>query len=156
MYKKRWLFLVLIFVLALTAACGGGESPAPANAPAVEEVAPPADAPPVEEVVPPTDAPAPTATEREFPLPDDVDADTVMGMGDGAINFQTSLSLPDAVTFYRFAFIDLGYIEREILTTVEDAAFSIVFDGHPSGKAIVVQGVNLGESVNINIRFEDI
>ena len=33
--------------------------------------------------------------------------------------------------------------------------FSVVFDGHPSGEAIVVQGVDLGESVNINLRFED-
>jgi len=47
-------------------------------------------------------------------------------------------------------------VEREINTTIEDATFSMVFDGPPSGKAIVIQGVNLGEAVNINIRFEDI
>lgn len=156
MYKKRWLFVILVFVLALTAACGGNEPPAPADVPPVEEVAPPADAPPVEEVAPPEEAPAPAATESEFPLPEDVNAGTIIDLGDGAITFQTTLSLPDAVTFYRFAFIDLGYEEREILTVVEDATFSIVFDGHPSGKAIVVQGVDLGESVNISLRFEDI
>ena len=155
MNKRYWLFLVLIFILALSTACGGGEPPAPVDAPPVEELAPP-DAPPVEEVLPPTDAPAPAATENEFPLPDDVDAGSVTKLENESINFQTSLSVPDAVTFYRFAFMGLGYVEREILTSVEDAAFSIVFDGHPSGKAIVVQGVNLGESVNINIRFEDI
>jgi hypothetical protein len=33
----------------------------------------------------------------------------------------------------------------------------MVWDGHPSGKAIVVQGVDLGDgSVNVNIRLEDV
>ncbi len=154
MYKKRWLFLALIFTLALTAACGSGgdATTAPVEEAPVEEAAPlAAEEAPVEEEAPPA-----AEIESDFPIPDDVDAGSVMDMGDGAINFQTSLSLPDAVTFYRFAFTELGYTEREILTTVEDAVFSIVFDGHPSGKAIVIQGVNLGESMNINIRFEDV
>jgi len=151
-YKKRWVFLILIFVLVLTAACRGGETPASVDEPqSVEEAAPPATEAPAQENALPA-----AGTESEFPLPDDVDANSVMDLSDGAINFQTSLSLPDAVTFYRFAFIDLGYVEREILTSVEDAGFSVVFDGHASGKAIVVQGVDLGGSVNINIRFEDV
>jgi len=157
MYKKHWLFLILVFVLALTAACGGDEPPAPADVPPVEEVAPPTDAPPVEEVFPPTDAATPAATEIQFPLPDDVGVDSVMYPSNGVINFQTSLSLSDAVTFYRFAFIDLGYVERETDTAISgDDAFSIIFDGHPSGRAIIVLGVNFGESVNINISFIDI
>ena len=150
MYKRRWLFIVLVFLLALTAACGGNDAAAPVEeAQPAEGAAPPAEAPEQEE------APA-AEMESEFPLPDDVDAGAVVDLGDGAINFQTSLSLPDAVSFYRFAFIELGYVERELLTTVEDTAFSVVFDGHPSGKAIVVQGVDLGGSVNINLRFEDV
>jgi hypothetical protein len=33
----------------------------------------------------------------------------------------------------------------------------MVFDGHESGKAIVVQGVDLGDGmVNISIRLEDV
>jgi len=33
----------------------------------------------------------------------------------------------------------------------------MVFDGHPNGKSIVVQGVDLGNgTTNINIRFEDV
>ena len=155
MYKKRWLFLVLVFVLALTTACGGG-APAPApvveEAPAVEEAAPPA----AEEAPAQEEAPPAAETETEFPLPEDVDASTVMDLGDGAINFQTSLTLPDAVTFYRFAFAGLGYVERDINTAIEETVFSMVFDGHVNGKAIVIQGVDLGENVNINIRFEDV
>ena len=34
--------------------------------------------------------------------------------------------------------------------------FSIVFDGSPNGKALVVQGVALGTSTNVNIRYEDV
>ena len=156
MKTNRWFFLTVIFVLALTAACGGGAEPTPADIPPVEEAAPPTDAPPVEEVVPPTDAPAPVTTESEFPLPDDVDAGSVTDMGNGTINFQTSLSLPDAVTFYRFAFMDLGYTEREINTSITETGFSMVFDGHASGKAIVIQGTDFNGSININIRFDDV
>ncbi|MBT3315210.1 MAG: hypothetical protein HN390_11425 [Anaerolineae bacterium] len=154
MYKKRWLFLVLVFVLALTTACGGGASaPAPVEeAPAIEEAAPPA----AEEAPAQEEAPPAAEMESDFPLPEDVDVSTVIDLGDGAINFQTTLTLPDAVTFYRFAFADLGYVERDINTSIEDTTFSMIFDGHANGKAIVIQGVDLGESVNINIRFEDV
>jgi hypothetical protein len=152
MHKKRWLFLVLVFVLALTTACGGGASAPVEEAPAVEEAAPPA----AEEAPAQEEAPPAAKMETEFPLPEDVDASTVIDLGDGAINFQTTLTLPDAVSFYRFAFADLGYVERDINTSIEDTTFSMVFDGHASGIAIVIQGVDLGESVNINIRFEDI
>ena len=50
-----------------------------------------------------------------------------------------------------------GYTERELLTTVTDGVFSFVFDGHESGQAIVIQGVDLGDgSVNVNISFQDV
>lgn len=166
MKKRRNLFVILALFLALSLACNLGAAPAAVeNEPAVEEAAPPTEKAPTETVAEvPTAEEAPTveeeapaenkSVETEFPLPEDVEK--VDDLGNGAINFQTSLSLPDAVTFYRFAFIDLGYTEREINTVIEDTTFSIVFDGHESGKAIVVQGVDLGESVNINIRFEDV
>ena len=78
-------------------------------------------------------------------------------MGNGAINFQAKIGLQDAISFYRDSFGKLGYKEREINTAITDSTFSLVFDGHANGKAIVVQGVDLGSgSTNINIRFEDI
>jgi len=146
----------LIFVLALSTACGGGEAPAPENIPPVEEAAPPADAPPVEEVLPPVDAPAPSTTEIEFPLPEDVDAGSVTDVGNDAINFETSLSVPDAINFYFLSFIDLDYKERRMLTVITDTRFSMVFDGHPSGKAIVIQGTAFDGGVKIDLRLEDI
>ena len=152
MYKNNWLFLVLILALALTTACAGAETSA-----SVEEVQPfeETDYPVTEEPV--QGKASPTAEgESNFPLPEDVDASMIRGLGDGAINFETSLSLPDVINFYFSAFIDLGYKERRILTAITDTRFSIVFDGHPSGKAIIIQGTAFDEGVKIDLRLEDI
>src|SRR3989304_4348511 len=77
-------------------------------------------------------------------------------LGDGPINFQTDMNLTDTIAFYREAFTKLGYTERTINTAITDTTFSMVFDGHASGKAIVIQGVDLGGSTNVHIRFEAI
>jgi hypothetical protein len=92
-------------------------------------------------------------TTSEFPLPDD--ATNVVEVT-GTVNYQTGMSLEDVMTFYRQAFGSQGYKERELLTVTSDTTFSFVFDGHASGKAIVVQGVDLGGSTNVNISLQDI
>ena len=93
--------------------------------------------------------------ETEFPLPDGTSG--LMNLGNSGINFQAKITLKAAITFYRESFAKLGYKEREINTAITDATFSLVFDGHSSGKAIVVQGLDLGAGgVNINIRLEDL
>jgi hypothetical protein len=90
-----------------------------------------------------------------FPMPAGVS--NLTSTGTDAVNFQTSLTLTDALDFYRNAFQKQGLTERTITTSVTDTTFSIVFDGDPSGNAIVVQGVDLGNGkTNINIRFEDV
>ena len=89
----------------------------------------------------------------EFALPDDVSQFT--DMGNGTVNFQTGLSITDALAFYREAFAKAGYKERAINTSISETTFSLVFDGHSSGKAIVIQAVDLGNGkTNINIRLE--
>jgi hypothetical protein len=61
------------------------------------------------------------------------------------------------VDFYRNAFEEAGYQEHDITTVISDGTFSIVWDGHPSGQAIVVQGVDLGGGMtNVNVRYEDV
>lgn len=92
--------------------------------------------------------------DTEFPMPDSVEGFT--DLGDGSINFQTQLSLKDTIAFYQESFTKAGYVERTLLTSVSDSTFSMVFDGHASGKAIVIQGVDLGGTTNVNIRFEDV
>jgi hypothetical protein len=92
--------------------------------------------------------------DYDFPTPPETQ--NLTEMGPGGINFQTTMSLSEVVAFYRSAFESAGYDERDILTVVNDTTFSIVWDGHPSGQAIVVQGVDLGDgTVNVNVRFED-
>jgi hypothetical protein len=75
--------------------------------------------------------------------------------GDGSINFETNLGIEEGVAFYRDALGEAGLTERTINTAITETTFSLVFDGDPSGKAVVVQGVDLGGGMtNINIRYE--
>jgi hypothetical protein len=95
------------------------------------------------------------AHDTNFPLPDSVSNFT--DTGNGSINFQTKMSLPDTLAFYRGAFSEAGLRERPITTAITDTTFSLVFDGDPSGKAVVLQGVDLGNgTTNVNIRYEDV
>jgi hypothetical protein len=97
----------------------------------------------------------PDESVTEFPLPQNFSQLT--DIGDGAVNFQANLSMEDTISFYRQAFSDLGYMERTINTAITETTFSMIFDGHDSGQAIVIQGVDLGNgNTNISIRFEDV
>jgi len=92
--------------------------------------------------------------DSEFPMPDD--AANIVSVA-GTVNYQTKLSLEEVMAFYRDTYGKQGFTEREILTTVTDGVFSFVFDGDPSGKAIVIQGVDLGDgTMNVNVRLEDV
>jgi hypothetical protein len=95
------------------------------------------------------------AHDTKFPLPSSVSNFT--DMGNGSINFQTDLSITDTIAFYRAAFGKQGLTERTINTSITDTTFSMVFDGDPSGQAVVIQGVDLGGGkTNVNIRFEKV
>ncbi len=58
--------------------------------------------------------------------------------------------MQDVIDFYKQAFKAQGLVEREILFSKQTTTFSMVFDGDPSGKAIVVQGVVIQDKVNVN------
>ena len=154
--KKYSILLAVVFLVLASLACqtimGGGNG----------GVNPP-DVPPVNG----GDVEVPTATSEspngdnitiggnsEFPMPDD--ATNVINMGDTVLNFQTKLSLDEAMAFYRDEFGKSGYTERDLLTVTSDTTFSMVFDGHKSGQAITVQGVDLGDgTINISITLSD-
>ncbi len=96
-----------------------------------------------------------TQYNTKFPLPSSVSNFT--DTGNGSINFQTDMSLKDAISFYREAFTKEGLKERTINTAITDTTFSMVFDGDPSGQAVVIQGVDLGNGkTNVNIRYEKV
>jgi hypothetical protein len=83
------------------------------------------------------------------------DATHIMDMGNGSILFYTKLSLVDIMKFYRDTYTAQGYKEREQLTVTSDTTLSMVFDGDPSGKSIVIQSVDLGNgSHTVTVRLE--
>lgn len=84
-----------------------------------------------------------------------VDAYNVLDVGDGNILYYTNLSLDEVMEFYRAEYESRGYIEDELLTVESDVAFSMVFDGDPSGRALVIQSVDLDDdSRSVTIRLE--
>lgn len=95
------------------------------------------------------------AVNPDFPMTED--AFNVMDMGDGSLLYYTKMPLEDVMKFYRAEYAARGFTEREASTTVSDSIFSIVFDGDPGGKAIVIQSVDLGDgSRTVAIRLEDV
>jgi len=165
MKKINILLAILVLVLA-SLACqtvmgGGGEDFEIPDLPEITEVPQLPQSNENDSQVPPTVPPVPGGDgitiggQTNFPVPDD--AANMINMGDDIVNFQTNLSLDEAMNFYRDEFGKLGYTERDLLTVTSDTTFSMVFDGHESGKAISVQGVDLGDgTVNISIALVDL
>ena len=90
----------------------------------------------------------------DFPMTEDAYNITEAG---GSLIFYTRLSLEETMQFYRDEYTSKGYTEREILTVISDGTFSMVFDGDPSGKAVVIQSVDLGDgSRTVSVRLEDV
>lgn len=94
--------------------------------------------------------------KTDFPIPEDAFNYTTSptpGVG-GSVNFQTELSLDEAIEFYRNQLTEQGLSEREINTAITETTFNLVFEGAENDLAVVVQGVELGAQRNINIRYE--
>ncbi len=153
--KLSILFAILVLVLA-SLACqtlsGGGDAPelpAPSDDGGVE-VAPQENDDSESE----SESSGESGVESEFPIPNG--AMNVQDLG-GSTNFQVKMTLDEAMKFYMDSLTSEGYTERPILTVTSETTFSMVFDGHESGKAIVVQGVDMSDgTVNVNIRLEDV
>jgi hypothetical protein len=155
MKNHRVVILIAILVLA-SLACralnrGGANAPAPVPSDASES--------PASEEAPPSDSGSGDSGENSsasgFPIT--ADAYNVVDVGDGSVIFYTKMSLDDVMKFYRNKYTSMGYAERGLLTVESDGVFSLVFDGDPSGKAVVIQGVDLGDgSGTVSIRLEDV
>jgi hypothetical protein len=153
--KINRLFLALVLLVLASLACraiGGGSATEAPSAPAGDT----GDTGGAEAPTPADSSGGDSSTVKaDFPMPSD--ATNVMEVGNGVLNFQTKSTLDECMAFYRDEFVSgMGYKEREILTVTSETTFSMVFDGHESGKAIVVQGMDLGDgTTNISIRLED-
>ncbi|MCB9076398.1 MAG: hypothetical protein H6631_02300 [Anaerolineaceae bacterium] len=135
-------------------------APAEPSTPEVEaEIAVNEALPPTDTTISTTEQPveaAPAQTyDSVFPLPEVVKNFYGESEPYYQTNFQTDLTLDEALAFYREAFAAQGLTERTILTNiVEGTVFSLVFDGSPNGLPLVIQAIPLGDDTNINIRYE--
>lgn len=159
-YRISLAIAALVFAsLACQAVMGGGSSEADST-PASSDSAAEPDVQQLENVQDAAEAPtvesagSKPSISTEFPMTED--AFNVVEAG-GSLIYYTKLSANDALQFYRDEYTSQGYTERELLTLVQDGMFSVVFDGDPSGKAVVIQSVDLGDgSRTIAIRLEDV
>lgn len=147
--KNHQIFLALAFLILVSLACqalsgGGNETNSPGGG----------------ENTIPTEQGGSSGGESEssasgFPIT--ADAYNVIDVGDGSVLYYTNLSLEEVMEFYREEYTSQGYTERALLTVVAEGTFSMVFDGDPSGKAVVIQSVDLGDgSRTVAIRLEDV
>jgi hypothetical protein len=150
-YSRIYLaVLVLVLTSLACQAVGGGSDNTPAAPPPADNALP---TEPQSTPIPPDDDNA-AAVETDFPMTSDAYNVTEAG---GSLIFFTKLSQEDVMSFYRDEYTAKGYTERELLTVVSDGVFSMVFDGDPSGKAVVIQSVDMGDgSRTISIRLEDV
>ncbi|NEP83778.1 MAG: hypothetical protein F6K39_40015 [Okeania sp. SIO3B3] len=95
-----------------------------------------------------------------FPLPED-HVNLTGTLANESVNFQTALTIPEIVEFYRAEFAAMGLGEYELLTNIGDDFSSMVWRSWPDGREVVVQTVDLAASSmqdlrNVNIRLEDV
>jgi len=155
--KNYRMFAVIAVLVLASLACqavsgigGKNETPSSNDVPSVSTDSPTQDPGSTSE-----DTGNGSSSDSEFAMT--ADAYNVTDIGDGSILYYTKLSLEDTMKFYRDEYTSRGYTERELLTVVTDGVFSMVFDGDPSGKAVVIQSVDLGDgSRTVTIRLEDV
>lgn len=152
--KYQRIYLALSVLLFASLACqtlsgggGGNEPPIATNA---------GDSnPPAVSTTDPGPGGSGATSDSGFPMT--ADAFNITELGDGSLLYYTKLSLEDVMAFYRAEYTSQGYTEREILTVVSEGTFSMVFDGDASGKAVVIQSVDLGDgSRTVSIRLEEV
>lgn len=146
---------VLVFASLACQAVTGARKNAPSSTGGGSEPTQPNEVQPTDANTNPGGTGSDSVVSTDFPMTPD--AYNVTNIGDGSILYYTKLSAEDAMKFYRDEYTSRGYKEREILTVVSDNTFSMVFDGDPSGKSVVVQSVDLGNgSRTIAVRLEAI
>jgi outer membrane lipoprotein-sorting protein len=155
MNKKFMIVLAVLCVLVLLVpAC------APKAEPAKEAAAEPAKAEataePVKAEAKPTDAPAaaePAKVKSAFPLPDGA---KIVTSTPEMVIASTNLKMADAIEFYRKDAKAKGFTEKDILTTITDNVFSIVFTRPNEEKELVIQGtVVAADNLTLSLRYEE-
>jgi len=89
--------------------------------------------------------------DKPFPLPDNVQNLTKTLKSD-MINFQTTLTLEDIARFYRSAFAEQGLSERELFANLSSEYITLIFEGLPNDRIILVSAIDLAYSMNQDLR----
>jgi hypothetical protein len=79
----------------------------------------------------------------DSPFPVASDATNVVGTSD-SVTFQTKLSSDEVIKFYQDEFGKKGYTEDKTMAINFNGAFTMGFDGHESGKKIIIGGAPIG------------
>ena len=144
--------LVLASLACQALAGGGNDNPASTSEPGSNQLEPATVAPTSSNDLGGNDG---TKIQTDFLLTDD--AFNITETGNGSLLYYTRMSQDDVLKFYREGYSGRDYTEREVLTSISEGVFSIVFDGDPSGKAVVIQSVDLGDGTcTVAIRLEDV
>lgn len=156
--KKHSILLAIITLIFASLACqtimGGGDSGSDIEIPipSIEDSGDASSPDATEEATDSTELF--TDGETDFPMPSD--ATNVVSIA-GTLNYQTNFTIEEVMEFYRDTYGKQGYTERDSVTTVSDGVFSMIFDGDPSGKAIIIQGVDFGDGTsNVTVTLQDI
>lgn len=83
-----------------------------------------------------------TVGESPFPVPSD--AFNVFSTSE-TVTYQTNLSSDEVIQFYQDEFGKLGYTEDSSMATNFSGVFTLGFDGHESGRQIVIAGAPVGD-----------
>lgn len=154
--KRKQIFLALAVLLLASLACNalsGGGSGGGGDAP----VAPSGGDSPATALPQDDNSNGGNADTSASGFPITPDAYNVIDAGDENVLYYSKLPQEEILKFYRDEYVSRGYAERALLTTISDGVFSIVFDGDPSGKAVVIQSVDLGDgSCTVAISLTDV
>ncbi|MBK9927055.1 MAG: hypothetical protein IPP66_17430 [Anaerolineales bacterium] len=158
MNKYRMFAVIAVLVLAslacqaVTGLGGGGNGNGNDLPPTTSDDSSPTDAPSVSDSGNTNEGES--SSDSKFPMTEDAYNVTDAA---GTLLYYTKMSGDDVMKFYRDTYTAQGYTERELLTVVSGGVFSMVFDGDPSGKAVVIQSVDMGDgSRTVAIRLEDV
>lgn len=135
MQKTKILLLVLLPLLLTSWACGNFQE-------TIQEA--------VEDVI--QQAIAEAFEEVGLPVPDEVET---IEISDGAVSFDTDLTINALVLFFRNGAATEGFPERTDLTSITANSAYMAFEGHESGLAIVIemQALGLG-TTHVSISLE--
>lgn len=90
--------------------------------------------------------------ESDFPVASD--AFNLASTPD-TVTYQTKLSSDDVVKFYQDEFGKAGYTEDATMSVNFAGAFTMAFDGHDSGRKIIIAGAPVGDgSTSVTVTLQ--